>query len=263
MSFILSKDAALYYEEYGSGETLILLPGLLGTIESHWRRFIPDFARHFHVIAVDLRGHGKTNNPSGILTLSAFVEDLHTLYDSLQIETAYLCGYSLGGYIGLTYGLKNPSKVRSLMMHGTKFFWTQAAVQAAMKDFDPATIMQKVPVWGESLQRDHEPGNGTDGWKHLLKASALFIGSMQRHGLAQTDLSRAAFPIIISIGDADEIIPREEAEQLVSLLPHARLQIMSNTKHPMQSVQKAPFVEPTLSFFGKGATEHEQQRSVP
>jgi len=250
MSFILSKDAALYYEEYGSGETLILLPGLLGTIESHWRRFIPDFARHCHVIAVDLRGHGKTNNPSGRLTLSAFIGDLHTLCDSLQIDRASFCGYSLGGYIGLAYGSQNPSKVRSLMMHGTKFFWTEASVHATTKEFDPATLMQKVPAWGESLQRDHEPGNGKDGWKHLLKASSMFIESIQRDGLGQTDLSRAAFPIAVSIGDADELIPREEAERLVSLLPDARLSIMNNTKHPMQSVQKGPFVDFAQAFFG-------------
>ena len=255
MSFILSKDAALYYEEYGSGETLILLPGLLGTIESHWRRFIPDFARHFHVIAIDLRGHGKTNNPSGHLTLSMFIEDLHTLYDSLQIERASLCGYSLGGYIGLAYGLRNPSKVRSLVMHGTKFFWTEAAVKAVVKDFDPVTIMQKVPAWGESLQREHEPGNGRDGWKHLLKTSSLFIESMQREGIAQTDLARATFPIAVSLGDADEMIPREEAERLVSLLPDARLSIMNNTRHPMQSVQKVPFLDFARSFFGNDSPQ--------
>lgn len=262
MSFILSKDAALYYEEYGSGETLILLPGLLGTIESHWRRFIPELARRFHVIAVDLRGHGKTNNPSGTLSLDGFVDDLHTLFDSLQVDSASLCGYGLGGYIGLAYGLQNPSKLRALIMHGTKFFWTEAAVEGAVKDFDPTIIMQRVPTWGESLQREHEPGNGNDGWKHLLKTSCTFIESMQRDGLARTDLSRAAFPIIVSVGDADEMIPREEAERLVSLLPNAKLHVMNNTKHPMQSVQKAPFVELALSFFGKGANEHEQQRSV-
>ena len=250
MSFILSKDAALYYEEYGSGETLILLPGLLGTIESHWRRFIPDLARYFHIIAVDLRGHGKTNNPSGRLTLSAFIEDLHTLYDSLQIDRASLCGYSLGGYIGLAFGLQNPFKVRSLLMHGTKFFWTEAAIQAATKDFDPATIMQKVPAWGETLQRDHEPGNDIDGWKQLLKTSGEFIESMQHNGLPHENLSRAVFPIAVSVGDSDEMIPREEAERLVRLLPNARLHIMENTKHPMQSVQKGPFVDFAQSFLG-------------
>ena len=253
MAFILSKDAAIYYEEYGSGETLILLPGLLGTVESHWRRFIPEFARHFHVIAVDLRGHGKTNNPSGKLGIGAFVEDLHTLFDSLQIEQASLCGYSLGGYIGLAYGLRNPGKVHALIMHGTKFFWTEVAVEAAVKDFDPAVIMQKVPTWGEALQRDHEPGNGIDGWKRLLKTSGEFIESMQHNGLSHENLSRAVFPVTVSVGDSDEMIPREEAERLVSLLPNASLHIMENTKHPMQSMQKAPFVEIALSFFGAAA----------
>ena len=249
MSYILSKDAALYYEEYGSGETLILLPGLLGTIESHWRRFIPDFARRFHTVAVDLRGHGKTNNPSGKLSIAAFVDDLDTLFDSLQIDHAHVCGYSLGGYIGLAYGLQHPGKVSALLMHGTKFFWTEEAVRTAIKDFDSDTVMQKVPAWGESLQRDHEPGGGLDGWKQLLATSKYFLRSMTNDGIAHQQLSHVAFPIVVSIGDADDMIPREEAERLVTLLPNAQLQILERTKHPMQSVQKAPFVDLAFSLF--------------
>jgi pimeloyl-ACP methyl ester carboxylesterase len=262
MSYILSKDAALYYEEYGSGETLILLPGLLGTIENHWRRFIPEFSRHFHTVAVDLRGHGKTNNPSGRLSLNALVDDLHTLYDSLQIERGYICGYSLGGYIGLAYGLQYPGKVSALIMHGTKFFWTQDAVQSTVKDFDPEAIMRKVPAWGESLERDHEPGNGGEGWKNLLQASREFIELMPKEGLTQTSVSGVNCPILVSIGDADEVISREEAERLVALLPDAKLHIFENTKHPMQSVQKDPFAETALSFLQGIKTSSPKSQSL-
>jgi pimeloyl-ACP methyl ester carboxylesterase len=262
MSYILSKDAALYYEEYGSGETLILLPGLLGTIESHWRRFIPEFARHFHAVVVDLRGHGKTNNPSGTLSLTAFVNDLHTLCDSLQIEQAHICGYSLGGYIGLAYGVQHRGKVSALIMHGTKFFWTSDAVRSTVEDFDSETIMQKVPTWGESLQRDHEPGNGKDGWEDLLLASRDFIESMPKDGLTPGSVSHADFPILVSIGDSDEMVPRDEAERLVASLPDATLHIFENTKHPMQSVQKNPFVETALSFFQGMKTRPSKSQSL-
>jgi pimeloyl-ACP methyl ester carboxylesterase len=248
MSFILSKDAAIYYEEYGSGEPLILLPGLLGTLETHWRRFITDFSKHYHTIVVDLRGHGRTNNPSGSLRLRTFVEDLHALCDTLQIDRVRICGYSLGGYIGLLYGLQHPGRVLALIMHGTKFYWSEETVRAFAGELDPERIMANVPAWGGLLQQEHGSGSGTDGWKELLRAGSEFIRTMPVEGIPDDALHLAAFPVLVSLADEDELIPRHEAERLVQCLPDATLGIIENARHPMQTVPKQAFIDRSLSF---------------
>lgn len=249
MSFIRSKDAVLYYEEYGSGEPLILLPGLLGTIDSHWRRFITDFARHYHVIAPDLRGHGRTNNPSGQLRLHMFAADLFRLYETLEIETARICGYSLGGYIGLAFGIQHPGRVHSLLMHGTKFYWTPEAVAQTVRDFDADAILTGIPHWADQLQKEHAPANGANGWKQLLASAREFIAAMPAEGLTEQSLKLARFPVRVSVGDSDEMIPRAEAERLTAALPDATLDILPDTPHPIRRVQKALFVKHALSFF--------------
>lgn len=258
MSYIRSKDSAIYYEEHGSGETLILLPGLLGTIESHWRRFIPDFAQHFHVIAADLRGHGRTDNPSAQLRLHQLVDDVFALYETLEIDSAHICGYSLGGYIGLAFGIQHPGRVRSLLMHGTKFFWTPEAVASTVKDFDAARILEKVPKWSMQLQNDHAPANGDEGWKGLLDAAKEFIGTMPSEGLTENAVRRADFRVLVSVGDADEMVPQVEASQLVSELPDAKLYVLPATRHPMQLVQKQPFLDAALSFIQGSSREASQ-----
>lgn len=249
MSLIRSKDAALYYEEHGSGEPLILLPGLLGTIESHWRRFIPELARQFHVIAIDLRGHGRTDNPSGMLRLHQLVHDLFAVYETLEIEAAHVCGYSLGGYIGLAFGAQHPGRVLSLFMHGTKFYWTEDAVASATREFDPETIIAKVPKWAAQLQRDHSPANGEEGWRHLLGSAAEFIQTLPSEGLTEHSVRLAVFPSCVSVGDSDEMIPAAEAAQLAGALPHARHLVLPGTRHPMQFVHKQLFLDSLASFF--------------
>jgi pimeloyl-ACP methyl ester carboxylesterase len=249
MSFIRSKTATIYYEECGSGETLILLPGLLGTIESHWRRYIPSFAEHFHVVAVDLRGHGKTNNPSGQFRLHELINDLFTLYESLDIDRARICGYSLGGYLGLAFGVQNPGTVDSLLMHGTRFFWNNGVVRETIKDFDAERIVEKVPQWAEQLQRDHAPANGLTGWRTLLRAATEFIKTMPSEGLTTSALQLADFPVLVSSGDQDELVPREEVERLANCLPYGMPHIFPNTPHPMQKVDKQAFLDIAYSFF--------------
>ena len=119
MSEIRVDDLTIYYEISGTGAPLVLLPGLLGTIESNWRRFIPALARHYRTISVDLRGHGRTDNPdpsgkesTGKLYIERMVDDLIGLLDGLEFEQASVLGYSLGGCVGLAAGLKRPGRIK-------------------------------------------------------------------------------------------------------------------------------------------------------
>jgi len=250
MSLILSADCTLYYEEYGAGETLILLPGLVGTIESDWRRFIPDLARHCHVIAVDLRGHGRTDNPSGVLRLPRLVEDLDRLFDSLQIDQAGLCGYDFGGALALRYGVQHPERISTLVLHASKVFWTIPELSAALASLDPAAIQASDPVQAASLRQLHLPANGPRGWELLLDQSRTLLAEMQNAPPGEADLAQATFPVLVTLGDADEVVSRSETRELVFLLPDATLRILPGVSHPIQTVRKEPFLSSVISFIG-------------
>jgi pimeloyl-ACP methyl ester carboxylesterase len=249
MSYILSKDATLYVEEHGSGETLVLLPGLLGTMERHWRRFIPQFAKRFHVVAVDLRGHGRTNNPSQQMRLHTLVADLFCLFDTLEIESARVCGYSLGGYIGLAFGIRHPGRVHSLLMHGTKFYWTPEAVAATVRDFDVDNVIANVPKWAAQLQGDHAPANGEDGWQTLLRVAQEFIATMPAEGLTENALRSAGFPVMVSAGDTDELVPVVEVQRLARRLPFGTHHIFPAARHPLPKLDTEAFLNLACSFF--------------
>jgi pimeloyl-ACP methyl ester carboxylesterase len=237
MSLILSKDAALYYEEYGSGESLILVHDFLGSLETEWRRFIPMFARHFHTIAFDLRGHGKTNNPSGKLHLKTLVDDLHVLYDTLQIEQANICGNGFGGYIALAYGLQHPGRVRGLIMHGTRFFWNDVSTRAALEHLEADD------------QRKYTQGNTQADRQLLLAEAKECLVTISQEAIPEDAVTLTDFPVLVSIGDLDEMIPRNEAEQLAQMIPNARLSVLENTRHPLRTVQSVSFLERAVTFF--------------
>ena len=95
MSNIQVNDLTIYYEVSGNGSPLLLLPGMLGTIETNWRRFIPALAKHYRTIAIDLRGHGRTNTPdpsgkagTGKLNIGQMADDLNGVLDKLGFEKA-------------------------------------------------------------------------------------------------------------------------------------------------------------------------------
>ena len=72
------------------------------------------------VIALDLRGLGKSSRPGDPYTVDTFVEDIKDLLEYLKIEgQIHLCGFSNGGTIVETFVLKYPALVKTLLLFGT------------------------------------------------------------------------------------------------------------------------------------------------
>jgi pimeloyl-ACP methyl ester carboxylesterase len=160
VSEIRVNDIKIYYEINGTGSLLVLLPGMLGTIESDWRRFIPALAKHYCTIAIDLRGHGRTDNPAplgkvgtGKLQIGQMADDLNGVLDELGFEKASVLGYSLGGCIGLLAGLKRQGRIKALVMHAVKFFWNEDSISTMVASLNPTTILEKLLDTLRNLKR--------------------------------------------------------------------------------------------------------------
>lgn len=110
-------EIKLSFTEAGSGAPLILLHGN-GEDGTYFDPHIPALARHFRVIALDTRGHGKSPRGSAPFTIGQFARDLGDFMDAQGIERASLLGFSDGGNIALTFALEHPKRVDRLILNG-------------------------------------------------------------------------------------------------------------------------------------------------
>ena len=110
-------DIKHHFIEKGQGEPLILLHGN-GENGEYFVGQIEEFARYFHVYAIDTRGHGKTPRGKAPFTIRQFADDLSDFMDEHQIEKAHLLGFSDGGNIALVFALKYPARVDRLILDG-------------------------------------------------------------------------------------------------------------------------------------------------
>ena len=104
-----------YVEGPRSGPTLILLHG----IGSRWQVFlttIPVLTQRWHVVAMDLRGHGRSGRVPGRYNLMEYVEDVEALIRHLGDEPALVIGHSLGAMISIGLASEHPSLVRALVL---------------------------------------------------------------------------------------------------------------------------------------------------
>lgn len=85
----------LNYHIQGSGQPLMILHGLFGTLEN-WGSQIKALAEQFQVIAVDLRNHGRSPH-SDTMNYAVMADDIVQLIRHLNLTSVHLMGHSMGG----------------------------------------------------------------------------------------------------------------------------------------------------------------------
>lgn len=110
-------DINHFYMEKGKGDALILLHGN-GENSDYFQGQMDEFARCYHVYAIDTRGHGKTPRGDAPFTIRQFADDLLGFMNVHQIEKAHLLGFSDGGNIAMIFAMKHPNRVNLLILNG-------------------------------------------------------------------------------------------------------------------------------------------------
>jgi len=104
-----------YAEEPGDGPLLLMLHG----VTSRWQTFlnvIPMFAQRWHVVAADLRGHGRSGRADGQYRLMDNISDVVPLLRHLGGHPAVLIGHSLGAMITIGVASEAPELVRAVVL---------------------------------------------------------------------------------------------------------------------------------------------------
>lgn len=123
--------------EGAAGKPAIVLLNSIATTLHLCDRLAPLLLDDFRLLRVDTRGHGGSDAPSGDYSLDLLADDVLAAMDAAGIDSAILCGVSLGGMISMTLALKAPERVNGLLLACTSAafdaqFWTDriAAVRA-------------------------------------------------------------------------------------------------------------------------------------
>ena len=109
------KNSTIAFTQKGKGDAIILLHGFLEN-QSMWQPFMETLAQSYHVITIDLLGHGKTAPIGYVHTMEQMATAIEAVLIHLDIKKAHFAGHSMGGYAALAYAKMFPKKVLSLAL---------------------------------------------------------------------------------------------------------------------------------------------------
>lgn len=106
----------MYYEIHGTGQPLVLLHGAFSAIGTSFGGILPGLAQTRQVIAFELQAHGRTADIDRPLSIEQMAADVAAALRHLEIESADILGYSMGGSVALHVAIRHPEVVRKLVL---------------------------------------------------------------------------------------------------------------------------------------------------
>ena len=107
----------LAVDDGGSGGLPVVFVHSLAGNSTHWAAQLAHLRRDRRAVALDLRGHGRSEPPkNGDYTIAAMTGDIAAVADTLGLDKFVLVGHSMGGGVALAYAGAHPDRVAGLVL---------------------------------------------------------------------------------------------------------------------------------------------------
>ena len=252
----LNVDATtrLYYEDQGSGQPIVFVPGLWGSSRNYRNQLSHFGDRGYRAIALDPRGAGRSSHIHSGHTVAQYARDLRALMQSLELVDTVLAGWSMGALIIWDYfkqfGTENIKANVVIDQMASDFKWgdwsfgifdfsTLCQLMASVQTDQLATVESMFP----SLVFKNPPGEDdlkalvedATGIPETIASAILFDQSVQDY---RQLLSSVTVPTLLCFG-VTGLGGAEGGEYMRQNLPNARLVMFENSGHMI------PLEEPT------------------
>jgi len=221
-------DTRIYYEVYGAGKPLLLLHGDTFGYIDELSDYIPLLSKRFKVIAVAMRGHGRSGIGTAKFSYRQFALDVMEVLENEKLDSAAVMGFSAGaitaGYLTACF----PGKItRAIWMGGMlDSAGYKPGLLSSLKGMNGSEIEKRLPPEVKA-RIALMPQQGSYGQLvEKLKESWL-----QPVYIAQERAAAIRCPVLIVGGDRDEFIRLQAFIDAYKLIPNAQLLIVPGCGH--------------------------------
>lgn len=213
---------------------VILLHGWTATADLNFFTCYEELAKHFRVIAVDHRGHGRGIRTSQPFRLSDCADDVASLADQLGINTFIPVGYSMGGTVAQLMWKRHENRVRGLVLAATSGYFASSSRERRaftlltgisnasrytpkqVRDWisDRLYVSRKTMTWEPWAAHQLS----SHDWRHILEAGAALGRFDSREWLPEVDV-----PTSVLVNLDDRVVKTHRQQKLAEAIRGSRV----------------------------------------
>lgn len=215
--------------------TLMLLHGLGATGGLNWLLSFRALSERFHVVALDLRGHGRGFAARRRFRLSDCAEDVVAVADALGCERIVPVGYSMGGPIATLVWHRAPTRVSGLVLCATaRSFGSRsgqrraralAPLASAWSRVLPANLRRSLarPLYGLTVRNEAVRDFVLQEQRQTDPAALLEAAYALRRFSSHEWIARIDVPTAVLVMEQDRLVPPSRQQGLADAIPGARV----------------------------------------
>lgn len=256
MTYVNASGTQTFLLKEGKGKTTITL--IHGSTYSHrlWINQVPALSKLSEVIAVDLPGHGASDQlvAGQVTSIKLFADHIHSLLSALSRPHAILVGHSMGGAVSMRCTLDHPDKAKALVLVGTgaKLGVNPAIMEGLSKYYEQA-IKTGIAAWAFAAGTDKHIVE--EGIREMLKCKQQ-VAIADFKACNEFDIrdivSRIEVPTLIIVGSEDKLTPVKWSEYLHNNIKGSELKVIEGAGH-MVMLEKPNEVSENITSFIKRA----------
>jgi esterase len=249
----------LHFRTMGAGGPLIVLHGLLGSLDN-WQPLGRRFAAHFKVFAVDLRNHGQSPHSDDV-SYEAMAADLDEFMQAHGLARAHLLGHSMGGKVAMQFALRHPDRVGKLVVVDISpraYPPRHARTLASLLALDLRTFQRREELDAELSKSVEDAevrqfllknaGRDTHGgfrWKANIRGLWENYERLTAAVTSQTPCDRPSFFVR---GEKSDFVPAADNDLIRRLFSRAEFCTIAGAGHWVQADQPELFYASALEF---------------
>jgi 3-oxoadipate enol-lactonase len=224
-----------YAEAGGGAATPIVFLHGVGSDKSVWRPQLEHFARERRAIAFDYPGYGESDPAPKGTTRDDYADAIISAMHELGVDRAHICGLSLGGVVAIAMHHADAKRCASLIIadsfavhpEGRAIYERGVAASDNLRAMAEARVDVLLAQPADPALRSEvvDTMARIDPAAYRIGAVAVWLAD-QRDRAQEIDV-----PSLVLCGSEDKITPAELSNELVDLIPDARMQIIAGAGH--------------------------------
>jgi pimeloyl-ACP methyl ester carboxylesterase len=255
-AFNAVDGARISFQESGAGPAIVLVHGS-GLSRAIWRGlgYTKAFEERFHVVALDLRGHGRSDKPQheDAYSMDLLVGDILAVLDAAGVQAAHYLGYSAGARVGFSLLASSPGRVRTFISAAGTYRSPAGQIESIFfPGYDQALDRGGVPEflrqWSNASGREIDPQTAAAFLANDAAAlRAYFRRSEDEPGIPEADLRKMETPTLLLAGTEDPL-RHADSERAARLMPTAQFHALPGRNHGQTLIPAGPVVDLVNSF---------------